>query len=198
MLASRTHASGRPGAARGLRRLRRLRRDERGATAVEFGLVALPLLALLFAIIEAAVIFWTQQVLETAVSDAARDVYTGQFQSANAGTAAALMPDKLKGAICNRVVATFDCQAKLKVDVKTYTSFPIPVPTPIVTDGSGNRAIDPTFGSYTNPGPNQIVLVRALVPYPVFANLLGANASNLTTTTRALIASAAFRTEPYQ
>ena len=63
-----------PARPRGL--LRRFRRDQRGVTAVEFGMVATPFFALLFAIIETALVFWTTQVLETAVTNASRRVYT--------------------------------------------------------------------------------------------------------------------------
>ena len=43
----------------------RFRRDQRGVTAIEFGAVAAPFFALLFAIIETALTLWTTQVLET-------------------------------------------------------------------------------------------------------------------------------------
>jgi Flp pilus assembly protein TadG len=45
---------------------RRIRRDESGATAIEFGLVALPFFALMFAILETALLFLASQTLETA------------------------------------------------------------------------------------------------------------------------------------
>ena len=61
--------------ANGARRLnvvgaaRRLVRQQDGAAAVEFGLVAAPFLALVFAIMETAVVFFAGQALETAVAD---------------------------------------------------------------------------------------------------------------------------------
>ena len=67
------------------RLLRHFLRNREGATAVEFALVALPFLAILFAIIELALNFWVTQVLENAVSDASRRIYTGQFQQENPG-----------------------------------------------------------------------------------------------------------------
>jgi Flp pilus assembly protein TadG len=179
------------------RRARRLRRDERGATAVEFGLVAVPLLALLLAIIEAAMIFWAQQVLQTAVSDAARELYTGQFQNANVATIAADLPGKLKTEICSRVVAMFDCPTKLQLDLRLVPAFPFTVPPVIVKDSAGVRSLESTFGQFVSPGRDDIVVLRAIVSYPVFANLLGANASNLTATSRLLVASAAFKAEPF-
>ena len=47
--------------------LGRFRRDEQGAMAVEFSLVAVPFLALMFASVEGAMVFWTNQVLDEGV-----------------------------------------------------------------------------------------------------------------------------------
>ncbi len=55
-----------------LRLFARFRRSEDGATAVEFALISVPFLALLVAILETALLFWTSQVLEEAVSETSR------------------------------------------------------------------------------------------------------------------------------
>ena len=59
---------------------KRFRRDEDGATAVEFGLIALPFIALMMATIEIALVFFAGQALETAVDTASRLIRTGQAQ----------------------------------------------------------------------------------------------------------------------
>ena len=51
--------------------LRRFRRNRRGSAAVEFALVAPVFFALLFAIIETAIVFFAGQVLETVTQDSA-------------------------------------------------------------------------------------------------------------------------------
>ena len=63
------------------RRVRRFARQQDGTAAVEFGLVAAPFLALLFAIIETAFVFFAGQTLEAAVADSARLIMTGQAQT---------------------------------------------------------------------------------------------------------------------
>ena len=50
---------------------RRFARQQDGAAAVEFALVAVPFLALMFAILETALVFFAGQTLEAAVTDAA-------------------------------------------------------------------------------------------------------------------------------
>jgi len=180
--------------ARGL--LGRFRRDDRGVAAVEFALVSVPFFALLFAILEGALIFWKNQVLNEAVTQASRLLYTGNFQQTTLAVPAAEIPDRFKQEVCSRVHGLFDCNS-IKIDVQTYDSFPNGVPQPIVTDPDGTRHLDPAFGQYNTPGPSRITLVRAVIEYPVFVSLLGANGSNLSANKRLLMGTAAFRTEKY-
>src|SRR5205823_6460467 len=69
------------GGARVGQAVRRFARRQDGGSAVEFGLIAAPFLALTFAIMETAVIFFSGQALETAVADSARLIMTGQAQT---------------------------------------------------------------------------------------------------------------------
>ena len=59
----------------------KLARRNDGAAAVEFALVAAPFLALVFAIMETAIVFFAGQALETAVADTSRLIMTGQAQT---------------------------------------------------------------------------------------------------------------------
>ena len=61
--------------------LRRFRRSQDGAAAVEFAFVAVPFFAILFAIFETALMFWTNQVLEESLSQVSRSLVTGQSRS---------------------------------------------------------------------------------------------------------------------
>ena len=67
-----------------IRTVRRFARGQDGIAAVEFGIVAAPFLALMFAIMETAIVFFASQTLETAVADSARLIMTGQAQQATA------------------------------------------------------------------------------------------------------------------
>jgi Flp pilus assembly protein TadG len=60
----------------------RFARHQDGAAAVEFALIAVSFLALLFAILETALVFFAGQTLESAASDAGRLIMTGQAQTA--------------------------------------------------------------------------------------------------------------------
>jgi Flp pilus assembly protein TadG len=162
------------------------RRDD-GAAAVEFGMVAAPFLGLMFAIMETALVFFAGQTLETAVADSARLIMTGQAQSQSFSAA------QFKTSVCSKVGGLFDCAGGLYVDVKTYPKFAdiSSAPPTIKPDGT----IDTTYNA---GGPGDIVVVRLMYQWPVYASLLGLNLSNLGNNKRLLIATAAFRNEPYQ
>jgi Flp pilus assembly protein TadG len=168
-------------------KMRRLLRQQDGSAAVEFGLVAAPFLALTFAIMETAVVFFAGQALETAVADSARLIQTGQAQTAGFDATA------FKNAVCNKIYGLFNCQAGVVVDVQKFTSFSnVSNQSPI--NGQGNFNLNP---SYNPGGPCDIVLVRLFYQYPVYVSLLGFNLQNVNGGTRLLAATSAFRNEPY-
>src|SRR5215471_5788784 len=96
---------------------RRFARRQDGSVAVEFGLILLPFLALMFGIMETALVFFADQTLETAAADSARLIMTGQAQNQ------ALTASTFKNQVCQRIYGLFDCQNGLYVDVQTYSSF---------------------------------------------------------------------------
>ena len=91
------------GSKRWCRLVLRFRRDQDGATAVEFALVAVPFLALLFAIIELAMMFWTTQILEESLSQTARSLLTGQPQTRYTSGLATVTRDAFKIDLCANV-----------------------------------------------------------------------------------------------
>jgi Flp pilus assembly protein TadG len=168
-------------------RIGRFVRRQDGAAMVEFGLVAAPFLALVFAIIETAVVFFAGQALETAAADSSRLIFTGQAQNQSFDAST------FKNAVCNKIYGLFDCQNGVYIDVRTFSSFAsVTMPSPI--DAQGN--FQSNF-SYQPGGPGDIVVVRLFYQYPVYVSLLGFNLSNINGGKRLLAATAAFRNEPY-
>src|SRR5580704_3763145 len=97
--------------------LRRFRRSRRASAAVEFALVAPVFFALLFAIIETAIMFFASQVLETITQNSARQILTGQAQGANY----AAWSNFRDGVVCAQIPALFTC-ANIGVDVEKFSS----------------------------------------------------------------------------
>jgi len=167
-------------------KLRRFRRSRRGSTAVEFALVAPMFFALLFAILETAMVFFAGQVLETMTQEGARMIMTGQAQTAGYAQA------DFKNYVCNQISILFSC-ANINVDVQSYSTFSsVVIPSQIDANGcfvGTNR--------YNPGGPSQIVVVQLSYQWPLLVTGLGYNISNLCGSKRLLSAAAAFQTEPY-
>jgi Flp pilus assembly protein TadG len=177
---------------KGVRRLaavpaaRRLVRQQDGAAAVEFALVAAPFLALVFAIMETAIVFFAGQALETAAADSARLIMTGQAQTQGLDQAG------FKNAVCAKIYGLFDCQNGVYIDVKKFTSFSnVSMGAPIDANGNYQNL------TYQPGGACDIVVVRLFYQYPVYVSLLGFSMSNVTGGKRLLAATAAFRNEPF-
>ena len=170
----------------------RFRHADGGATAVEFALIAPFFFGLIFGILEVALTFWSSQVLETAVTNAARLVYTGGFQSNGANAVAATALINFKKNVCDNVGAVFNCNKLVSVDIQKFNSFN---QTSLTLPISNGRYDTSNYG-YNPPGSNQIGVVRASMEYPVIVNVLHYG-TGLASGNRLIIASATFRTEPY-
>ena len=170
-----------------VRLMRRFGRRQDGAAAVEFALVAVPFLALIFAILETALVFFAGQTLEAAVADSARLIMTGQAQNANYTAA------DFKTQVCNRIAGLFDCAGGVYVDVKSYSTFGSISGAQPVT----NNQFDASKIGYALGGPGCIQVVSLYYKWPIYVSLLGDNLSNISGNYRLLAASAVFKNEPY-
>ena len=166
---------------------RRFVRQEDGSTAVEFSLVAVPFLGLTFAILETALVFFAGQTLETAVTDSARLIMTGQAQDK------AWMKDDFKTEVCNRIHGLFDCAGGVYVDVKTYENFAAINNDLPLTDGT----IDESKLNFSPGNPGQIEVVTLYYQWPIYLSLLGNNLTNINGNRRLLVATAVFCNEPF-
>jgi Flp pilus assembly protein TadG len=179
--------------------LRRFGRNRRASAAVEFALVAPLVFALLFAIIETALMFFASQVLETITQNGARMISTGQAQSgqvsscAVAGVSTPCTQASFKTYVCSQIPALFSC-SNLYVDVESYPAFSnISLSNQI---DAGNNFISNNM-QYSPGGSGDIVVVRLFYPWQLFVTGLGYNIANLTGNQRLLVATAAFQNEPY-
>jgi Flp pilus assembly protein TadG len=167
--------------------LRRFRRNHRGSVVVEFALVAPIFIALLFAIVELALVFFASQTLETITGDNARTVMTGQVQDA------ALTQAQFKTQVCSKVSTLFDCANGIYIDVRSYPTFSaVNITDPI--DAGKNFVNDMKWC----PGKDgDIVVVRLFYQWPLIVTGLGFNIANLSGSKRLLTATAAFQNEPF-
>lgn len=177
---------------------RRFVRRQDGAAAVEFALVALPFLALMFAIIETALVFFAGQVLEYATAEASRLILTGQAQTTDFKTGAAsatgFSAADFKKAVCQQSLGfPFSCD-RMSISVQNFQSSFSSVDTkPPVTDGK----LDTSKLKFDMGGPGCIEAVSVYYQWPIYVSLLGSSLANLNNNSRLLVATAVFRVEPY-
>ncbi len=180
------------------RRGRSFTRDDRGATAIEFGLLSIPFFAIVGAIIETSLLFFAGQVLDSAVQDATRLIRTG------AATGSGYTVANFRTEICDGLYNLFDCN-KLRIRVTTISTF---------SNTSSSRTINPVntsctptttpvndcwnvTESYSAGGTSSIVLVEVFYKWRIMINLGGLNLANQPGGTRLLAAVRVFRNEPF-
>lgn len=171
----------------GRRGIRQFGGDASGASALEFALVATPLLLLLLAVLQVALVYFANFTLESAVERAARLVRTGQAQSFSAS--------QFKTEVCKQLLPPLSC-SKLQLDVRKYSSFA----------GAGSGLTQPLNSkgdlkndfSYDPGARSDVMVVRAFYPLDIGAMLPEEiSLSNMAGNNRVLIATAAFRNEPF-
>jgi len=169
---------------------RRLAQDNRGSILVEFAFVAGPLIALLIATLQVSLVFFAQQNLETTTEKATRQLLTGQAQGAG------MTQSQFKTAVCSKLAAFMKC-ANVLVDVQKVADFnSADTSSPTITyDSNGNVT---NAWVYAPGGAGQITVVRIMYVWNVSKGPLGFDLSTLSNGKRLLIATAVFKTEPYQ
>ena len=175
-------------------RSKRFSKNHDGATAIEFALVALPFFALLFAIIELAIIFFVNSALNNATSEAGRLIRVGQFQDCGGAT-------RFKQLVCQNMDGLGACNANLRVDVVSNATF-----SSISLPNTNNVTIDPVTGLFTPSDGTFTPVIAASSPVVVQSTFyyrlvlpaqLTRLESNSGTGIRILKSTTAFRTEPF-
>jgi Flp pilus assembly protein TadG len=164
----------------------RFTRAEQGATAVEFALVFMPFLMLIFAMIELGLAFLVSLLLENAIIDVGRTIRTGEVQTSG-GTAATF-----KTAVCNKIgaIGSMSCSSALQLDVRTYTDYSAS------NSSSAATGTVPTTMQFTPGGAGSVVLVRAYYTWPLVTPLLQTGLYS-SSGKRIIYAATAFTNEPY-
>ena len=180
-------------------------RSESGASAVEFAMLAVPFFGILCATFETAVDYWAQTNLDVVLSEAARGIYTGKFQSDNAGSKKT--PEQmlaiLRDQLCNEDgkprSTLFVCQ-NVRLNITSADTFTGSSSTsPVATDAkTGKTDWNSNFGKYTCATGSTIVRVQAAVDFPVYFSFLKPNVTKLSSGRRILESATVFRVEPYQ
>ncbi len=156
-----------------------------GTSAVEFAIIALPFIAILFVTLQTSILLMAQEELETAVEKAGRLVLTGRAPS----TQAQFATD-----VCGYLTALFNCN-NLMINMQTADAFADASPAAPTLTFNASGQVTNTW-SYQPGSAGQIVVLQVMYQWPVFARLLGFNMSNLSNGNYLLIATSVFKNEP--
>lgn len=164
-------------------------RNRKGATAIEFAMVAPVFLGFLFAIMETGTLFLRATALEAGIEEAKRVTMTGQVAGAGNAT---LQEAAFRQAFCNQVSWIITC-GDVKFDVRSFKTFGIAAMPNPVAGGVFNPA-----NLQFNPGqPCEIVVIRAYYEAKSLTGFIKNDVANLGSGNILLGGSAAFKNEPY-
>ncbi len=171
-------------------KLLRFAADRKAAAAVEFAMVAAPLVFMICACLELGMIIVVSVTLDNAVDLTSRGIRTGNITSGNTTAA------QFKQTVCDNMGwLASSCPAALSLDVQTYTSFAA-VATVAPTDPVTNGKLQNPLG-YTIGAGSQIQMVRAYYDWPLFTPFLSGGLSTLANGDALLSSKVVFRNEPF-
>ena len=173
--------------------LRRWRREESGATAIEFGIIALPFVLLLFGLVSVCLYYFADFSMENATWQATRAVRTGQLQQSQGAYSSAVTNADRQIALKKAFLFT-DCNTKAVVIVQSNAGFGTIASPNCATNGV---VIDQSAATFNTGAASSVVLVTICYPWDFGGKLPLFKMSNLANGALLMQASAAFRTEPY-
>ncbi|MHA7970516.1 TadE/TadG family type IV pilus assembly protein [Rhizobium sp. CAU 1783] len=164
----------------------RLLRDEKGAAAIEFALLAMPFLMLVFAILEVSLMFFIDSGLDSALQRTAREVRTGAAASNSWDL------QKFKARVCENMTFSFGCSDTLLVSTQVMSDFS----SRSYKSGVQNGVLS-VQESFSPGGSGDYVLIQAYLPWDSTLAFAGIKAHTLQDGRYVLAAAALFRNEPF-
>ncbi|MBI3446784.1 MAG: pilus assembly protein [Magnetospirillum sp.] len=169
-----------------IHRLRRLVRNRRGSVTVEYAILLLPALMMLFGTFEMGLLIFESSVVEGATREAARRIRTGSVQT-NADPIGTF-----RQTFCASLFGLYGCNS-FSFDVRSFPDFTNIALPAITFDAQGNASNT----QFAPGGAGTVTTVRVIYRHafatPLIGKLMGAGTGN----TVAVTSTAVFKTEPY-
>ncbi|MFQ6158350.1 TadE/TadG family type IV pilus assembly protein [Sinorhizobium meliloti] len=154
---------------------RRFIGDRKGATAIEFAILAMPFFIVVFASIETFVAFAGEQLLANATDTLARKIRTGEITT-DAGKPGFTTETQFRQAFCEEIAIMMTCSAteatqasKLYLDVRKLPADLSVFPEAVPRIGSD---LDTSGFTVAPGGPNDYTMVRAYYRWTVITDLV--------------------------
>ena len=141
---------------------KRFGRDQQGAAAIEFAAVAPVFIALLLSMIEMGVAMTKIALLDNAVAQSSKFIYTG------AATTGSPSQEEIEDFICKRAVLFTDCKKNITVEVTPVDDLTGASAGAVqCTDSENDSEIKPSV-AYTPGSGSQIAMLRVCITSKVF------------------------------
>lgn len=160
--------------------------NRKGSAAIEFAILALPFMVLIFAIVELAIMYFVDSALDAAVHKAVRQVRVGSAKAAAWDIA------KFKTAVCTELSYSFSCSANLKVRASVITDMNSVTRVSAISGGTLSVTEDFNIGD-----SGEYVLVQAFLPWDPVMKLYAFSGGRLSDGRYVLGAAELFKNEPF-
>lgn len=169
-----------------MRMIRKWLKRDSGTTAIEFSMMLVPYLMLMFGIMELAVMYTTASIIEGSTGSASRMIRTGQLQKSGSADPAG----DFRTAFCDAAVALVRCDDVVieATVLESYADF-----TPPVFDEDGNMISN----GFEVGASNDRVLIRVAYRYQMLTPLVGPLLTG-GSGSRLLMSTIVLQTEPYE
>lgn len=189
---------------------RRIRTERDGATAVEFALLAMPFMLLVFATFETLIAFAGERLLANAVDTMARKIRTGEITFGQ-GKSTDVTEVEFRQAFCDEISIFNMCSSseaatpeKLYIDVRQFGTFAeMPLSVPKVSSDK-YADLDTSEFAFSPGGAKSRNMVRAYYRWQIMTDLVRPMVTNirppgkLIPTDYLIVYTAAFENEDYE
>ena len=167
----------------------RMSKDENGATAIEFSILAIPFIMIVFAVLETSLSFTAQEVISNSVDKISRQIRTGQINATTTTKA------QFRQLICDDIkLLVDDTCSELEFDLKSYASFAaVPKTIPMET----TTKLNTTGFTYAPGGSESINHLRVFYRWPVITDIMKTHLAGLDDNKTLLFSSATWQNEPF-
>lgn len=174
-------------------RRRNILKNQRGATAIEFALIAPLFFGFILGIVDVSLYFFTAGQLQHGVVQAARQIRTGNVVGNNVATR-----DAFRVAICSNIhtILVGSCTTAVRVDVRAFNSYGT-VALPTTLDANKNGIIEDGETTFNTGGASCPIIVRAFFNYHTLIPGLQKVLAGVVPNSTYITAAVAFRNEPF-
>jgi Flp pilus assembly protein TadG len=162
-------------------------RDRKGATAVEFAIIAVPLMMLIFMCLEMALYVLVTVSLDNATQKAARNIRMGIVTASNTSAT------QFRQQVCNNLGwLGSDCMDNLSLDVDAYDNFSFVT----LTDPVNNGQLVAADMGWDVGGASKIQLVRTYLTWDMVIPFIH-NSATMANGKVLISSKVVFRNEPF-